>query len=568
VKAARTKKRKKKQKGPYMYAAVYKWYRTVLATAKLFKHGQARIQYADALKKGGFQRTGAIMKPSTTRMVVHCVKFVRQSLRHWAVRLAAVRSQKAKHLATIAAATSATGAQGRPDLLKHIPNLEALEVRLADPSSYFMAAVKVDSLACRGGYTEMLTTAQSASMPFFPRYMALRRGILILQMQIGDKPDLDEYDEIFLHLMPMMSLVPWYNDTLNLKRPNRPPVKPLSENKWCYYRRHASILGDYGNRATLFARLFRMCCVVGTCATEKDIKCVLLGLLPRLLPRRLRDAMPFTAIALPVFIALGNIRGGVVSLTPSHLSSFNARAHSARVGMGEARLFLKSLAAETAAAFFPRFGTTEEGVPADLAAHATLAWWWPTMLLENVGLHPEWRCDAFMGCLRYLRKKFQGSLSFPSNEVCCSAYTVMVDDWRLLFQCPSRRQIVFETYHGGMHFDWRSFWQIVHVESGMVVPNTWYAFFAFHASGMLGTSEAMAEGAASALKRFSDHRLACSTGRTVQKARLYLHGIRGLGNDDFFILKCWSLFFGSSNFNFWCRNEDQRMKRWPLGSPH
>ena len=45
-----------------------------------------------------------------------------------------------------------------------------------------------------------------------------------------------------------------------------------------------------------------------------------------------------------------------------------------------------------------------------------------------------------------------------------------------------------------------------------------------------------------------------------------MFGIRGLGDDDYFILRAWAEYFGSSdNFPLWFRNTARRERAWPLG---
>ena len=85
----------------------------------------------------------------------------------------------------------------------------------------------------------------------------------------------------------------------------------------------------------------------------------------------------------------------------------------------------------------------------------------------------------------------------------------------------------------------------------------------FHFWGSFGVSEAMAESAASLLKKFGRN-AGLSTARVIEKVALQLFGLRGDGTDDHFIQRVWS-FSRKYRFNVQHRGK-ARQKRFHLGA--
>jgi len=97
------------------------------------------------------------------------------------------------------------------------------------------------------------------------------------------------------------------------------------------------------------------------------------------------------------------------------------------------------------------------------------------------------------------------------------------------------------------------------------VEGTEAIFFIFHFLGSIGVSQAQCESINSHLKYYASiHGL--SFPRVRQKTMLKSFGLTGMTNDDVFITRVWSQFFGASAaFKFFTKNENRRKKKFPLG---
>ena len=98
---------------------------------------------------------------------------------------------------------------------------------------------------------------------------------------------------------------------------------------------------------------------------------------------------------------------------------------------------------------------------------------------------------------------------------------------------------------GPGRFQWKWWWKQSHLDSRYRPAGCEAAFALYHFLGMLGISEAQAEGVASSLKRYSPALASrLGTDRIIEKVMLRNSGVAGDGSDDVFILRCWAEYFG------------------------
>ena len=160
---------------------------------------------------------------------------------------------------------------------------------------------------------------------------------------------------------------------------------------------------------------------------------------------------------------------------------------------------------------------------------------------------------------------------WPVTQEVQRQYIYLMSTWARLLAQPdvSKMVLVSTSALGDADFQWKVWWKLVHTDPRFCPHGCEGALELFHFYGMLGTSEAVPESVASMLKYFSPKSMSSLLPtRVVEKVILKCAGIRGIGDDDMFIAKCWAEWFGSTapkDFTFDCSSSCARRKKFPLG---
>ena len=571
---------------------------------KLFKMGQGRVHYSEALAEYGFQPR-AIKRPCATRLVVYSVEFMDQSLRHYGprVRGAMLSLDEVKRKL----AESEAAGKTRTDLKKAVRKHKSLIEQMQDVRQYYAAAVVADLLRMRHGFTDALVIGQSSQLPSMPRYAGLRAGVLLMAWQSGTAVAVGENDGILQHALPAFKLQEFgFVPTWQARHGSqRDPMlcdntyrcgscglliiglETARSHCWDAHFAHRSFRQRHdepfvvkvrhrnrpGRRASAAQvhQAQRKHWAWHTAMCVFRCRLSLLRLLSSLVPsgirwsavvplffgRGLRWALPRACIATV----------GVLACSSIHKVPVTGGVAAALAGVDAAAKYVRDLSSALRQAFVPSFFVEPDDVPVDLAEAMLICWWAPALLQSQsrIGHH---QLHAWRICFAYVQKRV-GSALLPLDEATADQeYIGLVNLWREQGNSPEARARLFTSSKGAttVAFDWIAFWEMTHTAPGWVEAKVWHAFFVFHFLGMLGHSEASAESSIGTLKRCSNSEIGVSTLRAVQKARLVLHGIRGVGYDDFFILRVWGEFFGQSSFPFWVANRTSRERKWPLGA--